>query len=377
MDKKKNIIKSINLNHFELPYNLFKSKIVASKLSFISPKHEIKSPCLYICNKTTPYDKYLISSVMLGNFVFIKDYIIKSLHQNKLSKTETSEILKEILWLKQNGFSVVIFPEKRISVLGKCEKLPISVTEFIFETGFEEIKYFYLIGTHMAYPVWAKEIRRVETKYLQQLRLDRGQLEELNQPQRCHEINKCMPSSASIYIKRHPIHIKNDHRAENIDSIMYCCPKCKKLFSIYSEFNCIKCSECGAFIEFEKDGSLHFSNTINNFDEIEEFLFEQLKLTELGNSELVTYNDVTLLSYVINNRPANISGVTLKIFADHFVIEKSEIVKKNIKISEIVDIILHHGNILEIELKHDKILIQGKNKEKLYFMIDLLKLYNS
>lgn len=373
MDKKTNISKQINLDYFEFPANKLKSKLVATKFLFFNQKYELSQPAVFVCNKTTPYDKYLISSIMVGNYVFLKDDVIQALYKNALSVAAKKEIFKQFELFKEYGYSVIIFPEKNITIFGNCSKLPSVITEFLFETGFE-LKFLYLIGTYYSSPIWSKLHRKTETRYFQQFKIEHDAINNKSETERNKIINNLMPSSASVYASKFPLALKSNMLAENIDSIMYCCPHCKNFFSIYSEYNCIKCRECGTLVEFSKDGKILFSNTITSFDDIEQFLYNELKHKEFDNNPLVCYDTAIMLSNSNKGKPIKTPNTEVKIYADMVKI-KNELVNKTIKISDIQEVILQHNNIVRIILKKDTILLQGSSKENFYILLDLVKMF--
>ena len=75
MRKNKYIKLFINEDYFEYPDGFLKSRFIAHKFNFIKNKINILNPFLFICNKTTLYDKPLISNAIKGHFVFLKDYV--------------------------------------------------------------------------------------------------------------------------------------------------------------------------------------------------------------------------------------------------------------------------------------------------------------
>ena len=373
MDKKINLKKILSANFFEFPKSRFTNSRIARKFFFFNSKHEIKSPAVYICNKTMPYDKFLIASALFGNFVFLNDDVILKLHRNTLSKQEKTELLSEIKLLVDNGYSLVVFPEKNYTIFGECERLPQSVTEFLFETKLD-LRFFYLIGTYFAKPVWSNQVRKCETRYSQQFRISHTELAEKSVENRNNAINNLMPSSASIYAQKFSLLIKNESRAENIDSIVYCCPKCKSFFSIYSEFSCLKCRNCGSFIEFSNDGKIMFSNEIESFDDIEPFLFNTLKKYNFTIKAIVTYDNIKLIKETEDGKPEIFKDVNLEIYADKFVFVAND-KKRTFNISEVEELALEQNNTLFVKAKKEEFRLQGEHKENLFILIHLLKLY--
>ena len=375
MENNVKLKKLINTEFFEQKSMFLKQKLVSSKFNFHVIKHEIKSPAVYICNKTTSHDKALVSSAVRGNYVFLKDSIIQDLYKNKLTKETKNELFKALKLLRENKISIFIFPEKNITLFGACDNLPLSITEFLYETGYD-LKFFYLIGTYIVSPIWSKVKRASETKFIiHNHKLDNATLSNHSEIERNSEINHLMPSSASAYITKFETRLKSNKLAENIETLVYSCPHCKSFFSLYSEFNCLKCRECGAFLEFSNDGKILFSNIISNFDDFEKFLYQTLKYKEFDNNPIVEYKNLILFNYKTNNKTKNITGTHLKIFADKLIIENTNF-NKTITISEIEDVSLLNNNTINIDLKDQTISLTGKNKENFYILIDLFKLYH-
>ena len=92
MSKKKYVKHFYNPEFFELPDNFFKVKATAIKFRYLNNKIELVHPCLFICNKTTPFDMRLISNTLKGTYVFLKDSVIQEIHENKLSQEKRKEL---------------------------------------------------------------------------------------------------------------------------------------------------------------------------------------------------------------------------------------------------------------------------------------------
>ncbi|MBO5344742.1 MAG: hypothetical protein J6A51_02490 [Clostridia bacterium] len=70
MDKKVSIKDIAPAEFFETKPNAITSLLTGHKLGFIPQKIELVSSNLFVCNKTTPNDKQLISLCLKGNYVF-------------------------------------------------------------------------------------------------------------------------------------------------------------------------------------------------------------------------------------------------------------------------------------------------------------------
>lgn len=373
MDKKY-ISKFINTNFFDFPTKPILAKIKGVKFGAVSNYVDFINPAIIICNKTSMLDKLFISKFITSDFVFLKDKYITKIHNNTLTDKEKNLIIKSIKYLKEAFVSVVIFPENNYSIFGKCEQLPKAITEFLYETTCD-LKYLNLIGSYFTYPVWSKEPRRYEIKFTQQFAIDNQKLQNTNEDERNKLINNNMPSSASMYANKYPALIHSKYRAENFETIMYICPHCNNLFSLYSEFNCLKCRECGSALEFANDGSILLSNKLNSFDQIESFLFDNLKSRSFTLKELVTYKNISLVK-AIEKKEYIVSNYTLTIYADRIVLSRGQSIT-SINFSDIVSLNLSYKNTMTINTKDNQYTIRGYNKENFYILIDLNKINKS
>ena len=124
-----------NEKFFEMPDGLIKSKMTAIKFGFVKNKINLVQPFLFVCNKTTPCDKTLVSNIFKGNFVFLKDEVIQSIYDGTFSKEDYAELIAAFNLLRDGLISVVIFPEKRLTIFGKTGYIPYEISNLIFDSN--------------------------------------------------------------------------------------------------------------------------------------------------------------------------------------------------------------------------------------------------
>lgn len=373
MNIKKYIKQFVNLKYFDLPLGKLKSGYMSFKFGFLSHKTESILPYVYLCNKTTVFDRYFIENYIDSAHVFLKDEVIQKIYDNTLLEDEKQELLENFAELKTALISVVIFPEKNITAFGDASGLPIKITNFIAKTNFD-IRFLNLVGSYYSYPIWAHEFRRCNCAVKSQFMIKSSELEGRSQKDINYSINNYMPSSASIYSKNFDINIRSNKRAEGIEQIVYYCVKCKHLFSVYSEFNCLKCRNCGTAIEFSTDGDILLSSDINSLDDIKKIQFDALKHTEFTINPLISFNDVKFLSFDIENRFKNIGNIDIDIFADKISFHKNDF-NKEVNLNDAFSIDLLPENIISITLSNgERLGFKGEHKENFYILIDLFSI---
>lgn len=375
MDKAENKTKFIiDKEFFCLPENRFLSKLKTRNFLFENQQIELKTPCLFVCFNISKFDKFLISQTILSKFVFLNDETRISLFNGSLSKTKYSKLLNSIQGLFENGYSVVLINGQFPSIFGNNQKFTESTVQFLFDTNLD-IRFLTFPGEYFADPVWSSNIRRCKTFSVQQLTVSHRMMLGYSQKELFDAINDVVPSTATIYSYKYLTAIRSNSRATNLETILYCCPKCKSFFTLYSEFSCIKCKNCSAAIELAPDGSILFSKDIKNFDQVESFLYDCLTTKGFDTNPLISYENI-IVKNSVNDKQKSCLQSKIEIFADKFVFVNPENKKETTYLfDDVENINLTFDNTLVISLpKNKNLIIQGANKENLYIMKDLLKI---
>ena len=376
MSRTKYLKSFIDYRYFDFPEKFIKSKITAIKFRYVNHRINLVNPYIFLCNKTTEFDRFLISTTLKGNFVFLKDSVIQKIYNGLLSEEETENLLKSFKVLKSAFISVVIFPEKSITAFGKTGELPTEITDFLFKTNYD-FKFFSFVGTYFSMPIWAEEFRRCDTRFNQQFHISHKDLVGLKQADVNFAFNSYMPSSATTYSYKYNPYILSNKKAQNIETLIYCCPNCKKFFSLYSEFNCLKCRECGTAVEFSMNGTILLSSNITDLDSFADFQYNVLKNLYFSDKKpMIEYNTIKVLKMITELTSEYMGLANIKIYCNKFVIDypsKTE----TYKLIDIKDVNYLPRNTLSILMKNGvSIMISGDNKENFYIIKDLHKFFN-
>lgn len=369
MDTLQHIKLFINYDYFELPKNKLLSKLKAFKVGYSANKIETLLPFLFVVNKTSDFDKELVTNTLCTPFVFLKDEVVYKIQNGLLSKTQLNELKAEFAKLKQALISVVIFPEETRSYFGVTQQVSKAVTDFIYELKFN-IKFLSLVNSFFVSPVWTKEIRKCSTLFNQQFAIKAQEQQKLDSSEFFVKFNHFMPSSASLLAKRFNPKIRSNHLAESLETMFCVCPNCKNLFTLYSEFNCIKCKECGTALELSRNGTIELSSKISNLDEFELLQKNTLIAQNFGNKSIITHEN---LDFLVKNHRGKFQSLG-KASAEFF--ENKIHVFENgyditITFKEIKTLTLLKDNILHIQTKNDELFLRGNNKENFFFFVEL------
>lgn len=364
----------INPNYFTKPKSKLINNLTLSKYSFYKIDIYDEKPCIYISPNVSIIGKNLITKCLNIKFVFLKEDIVSKINSNKLSEKEENLLLEEIKSLTNFGYSISLFWNDTPSLFGENEKITKYLALFLHKTKLD-VKFLSFPGEFFALPVWSQNYRKTKIYANQKIIIRARNLEGLNKKEIEKTFHDLTPSSANEYRKKFPVNIQSNNTAVGLEQVIYACPNCKKLLSLYSEYSCIKCKECGSAIEFGKNGNILFSKNISSFDDIADFQFSCLNKHDFNIYEIIQYNKITQILSENCKKTINID-IILHIYAEKLVIENPLTHKKtNYYYEDFESVNYFQNNLLSITTKNAKRLnFFGKNNENLLIIKDLVKI---
>lgn len=362
-----------NEDFFEMPNNIISSSLISFKFNYSKNKINIVHPYIFLCNKTTEYDKKLISNTLKGMFVFLKDSVIQSIYENTIKDSEKEELIESLKILKDAYISVVVFPEKNVSTFGETGNIPLVISNFLRETTYD-LKFISLVGTYFAKPVWSPNFRKCNTRFNQQFTVKFEDTTKLSNQEFNDVVNNYMPSSATIYSSKYNPHIKSNTKAQNLETLFYCCSNCKKFFTVFSEFDCIKCNDCGSAVECTTNGTFYLSKNVTDLVSYAEFQYDELsKMFFEENKLLIEYDNINVNLMLVSDTSSYNGLAAVSIYCNRFVVKyPARDVAYSLHDVDYVE--YNRNNTLKVQFKdRSKIYLSGNNKENLYIIHDLHK----
>lgn len=331
-------------------------------------------PCIYISPRTSIIDYNLISKCISAKFVFIKSSVINQINLGSIKQKQLDELLKEMETLSGFGYSFAFCWNNSPTIFGDNTSVSENMSLFLKKTNLD-VKFLTFPGLYFCYPMWAKKPRTNKIFACQKITVKNYMLKGLSQKEIVKTFNQATPSSAMAYANKYPVHVKSNSRASGLETIIYACPNCKSLLSLYSEFSCLKCKTCGSAFEVNEDGKILFAKYISNFDDINNFQFNALTKKDLDKNKLITYDKITQISSENCKKTTN-NDVILQIYPEKLILKNKEINKtKEIFFEDVEYVNLSFRNSICIKPKNAKQLyFYGKNNENLLIIKDLVKL---
>ena len=175
--------------------------------------------------------------------------------------THTMELMKESL---KDGVNVCIHAEGFSSINGETSFVSARTGEMVKESGAGLITY-HFIGGYFKDPRWAKYSRRgkfhgsVVNEYTPE-DLKKMSVDEINEA-----IRRDIYVNAYDEQRKNPLKYKGKALAEDLETVLYICPKCKELGKLHSHNNVFEC-ECGYKMTIDEYGFFNGDNLV--FDNV-------------------------------------------------------------------------------------------------------------
>lgn len=365
------IKKHINSKYFDLPKGFLKSQILAHKFRLNKASLEIKKPCIFICNSSCEYDAFLLRTIFKFDYVVLKKSIISKINSNTLSPIDKRELIRCINQLKDDYISLVVFADGQTSVFGRTNDVSKEMSEFLFECN-QNLKFINFVNSYYVKPIWARNFRKTETYFKTKNEISYSALSTMSEDERNYKINAFMPSSAATYSQKTHAVISSNHLTCGLDTIIFACPNCKQFFTFESEFNNLKCNNCGVPFEFTQFGHIYSNGKLLSLDYIEDFLQNIIKETDFKNKKIVSYENIDFLIYLDDTPMRVLKNMNIEIFDNKAKIT-TENFEKIIYYKDVVYFEFLPSNELKFYLNTKEVLsIKGTSNENLYIIVAIL-----
>lgn len=198
--------------------------------------------------------------------------------------SHTMELMKESV---KNGVNVCIHAEGFSSINGETSFVSPRTGAMVKESGVGLITY-HFIGGYFKDPRWAKYSRRgkfhgsVVNEYTPE-DLQKMSVDEINEA-----IRRDIYVNAYEEQRKNPLKYKGKALAEDLETILYICPECKKIGKLHSHDNEFAC-ECGYKMTIDEYGFFKGNNLI--FDNVLDWDKWQKKFIIENTESFKTFKD--------------------------------------------------------------------------------------
>ena len=262
----------------------------------------IPGPKVYLSNHLSPYDIYhchMMASpdraALIGNRYFMRFKIVRFFMKQlgfipKGLYNPDLETIKKIMKCIKDDTSILMFPEARLSIDGTTGSLTNGTGSLLKKLG-ATIVIFNISGNYLANSKLRTAKKRCHTQIQVKKIIEKEELETIDAVELNKLIVKNLANNEFEYAKDYVYKDKN--KADNLDSVLYHCPKCGREFTLHSSGNSISC-DCG--FKLVLDEHYAFNDNEYGISNIHEF-YEYQKNIEREN--IKSKEDVILSQEVI------------------------------------------------------------------------------
>ena len=353
---------------------IFLHRFIARKFNFeydaIRPE---KKPFLVISNHITNWDPILVGLSFGRNLYYVatdqifrmglKSRIIKFLFSPiPLSKTvqETQTVISIFRRLKDNC-NICIFAEGNTSFDGETGEIQPSIAKLIKRAGVTLVTYRFT-GSYFSFPRWARFISKGKTE---------GRLVRIYSPERIsamstEEIYEAVKNDISVsaydWQEKNMTAFRGKKRAEYLETVLYCCPKCRQFASLKSHDDTLSC-KCGfkaryneyGFFELPKENEDPPFKTITAWTKWQKREIEALAVNSENNAPVFTDCNQRLFEAGRNHDTLVAEGM-LRLYKDRLTLTRDNGKEFVFPLDEIIDISCFAMMRILFSLKEHKML---------------------
>lgn len=160
--------------------------------------------------------------------------------------------LREIKTIADHGHTLSFFPSGNRSVSGPEEPIP-RATSKLLKLLNTPVLFYRIEGGYLSSPRWAKSPRRGRMSGEVVLHLSAEEIREISHKELDQMLYKFLDANPYSSSRNHNIAYKNRNRAEYLERILWLCPHCGEVGTLYSQKHDLHC-ECGFGLHYGENG---------------------------------------------------------------------------------------------------------------------------
>ena len=277
-----------------------------SKPSFNREKlNELEDgPFILLSNHASFYDVYYLTKLVYPHrlsFIMNRYYFRYGFFRwffNKIGAIPKKifspdiETIRRTMKSIKDGFPVLMCPEGRLSIDGTNYYIT-KETGKLLKTLKVPVVIANIHGAYITNPKWReKRIKgpvHTEVKYI----ITKEQIETLSIDELNKIINDNIKYNDFEYARNHNINYPSNKKLIGVESVLYRCPKCNKMYNMTSYNNTLKCNECG--FEVKANHNCSFEPNELNISDIHDYYsriqnIEEKEIKENGVNLSVNVN---------------------------------------------------------------------------------------
>ena len=271
----------------------------------------VEGPCIVISNHVTDYDPFLVAmSFPERNLYFVaSEHIFRLPVASKVIEALLDPIarkkgdsgfgaVREILRRVKQGHSIGLFAEGDCSWNGLTGPIPPATGKLVRSSGATLVTY-RLEGGYFTSPRWGEGLRRGKM---------RGHSVGVYPPQALRKmkgseitalIERDLSENAWERQKTDPVRYATRRRAEKLERALFLCPGCKRIGTLKSDDDTLRCTCCGAETKMQPDYTFAPGAPFPTVAEWDAWQHEALRAGDFEHGETLFDDAVAAFSRVL------------------------------------------------------------------------------
>lgn len=286
-----------------------------------------KNPHIIISNHQTTLDPFILALsfnkpiyFMASRDLFNKGfrsrlikYLVAPIPKNK-SLNDIGAV-KDCLRVVKEGGNIAIFPEGNRTYSGKLCYIDPAIVKLIQHLNIPVICY-NIHGGYGTSPRWASHISKGKMCGEVKCIINPNEYHELTNEEFYNMLIKAIDVSDAPSIV--PFH--SSKRAEKLERVLYHCPSCHQVGSLYTKGSMIQCKKCQLSVQYTPNltfqGSIDF-HTVNDWYQ---YQVEYINNYQFNDDDEFIFTDQEVCLYEINHNKTILLGLgTISISKKHFI----------------------------------------------------------
>ena len=284
-----------------------------------------KGPCIVVCNHVTDWDPLLVGAAFRDQMYFLAsehimrlgfvsrmlDWLVHPIVRQKSGSAAGA--VKEMLRTLKNGCSVALFPEGNRCWDGVTRDFPASTGKLV-KAGGVSLVTFRLRGGYLSSPRWSGDTaRRGEL---------RGELVKIYTPEELKGMSALQINAAiarDIHVdafedqRSRPVLYRGRRLAENLETLLFVCPKCFSVGTLFSADDVFRCRRCGFETRYAPTGAFIGGDAPFSDEGLELYSVQTGRSSELiARGDVALYRDHLELPGGVSLPVREITGMSLR-----------------------------------------------------------------
>ena len=271
----------------------------------------VEGPCIVISNHVTDMDPFLVAM----SFPHKQLYYVASEHifripvASKVIETLLDPIarkkgdsgfgaVREILRRLKQGHSVCLFAEGDCSWDGLTGPIPPATGKMVRSGGATLVTY-RLEGGYFTSPRWGSGIRRGRLVGHPVGVYPPAELKKMKGPEITALIERDLSEDAWQRQKDAPVNYRTDRRAERLERALFLCPDCRRISTLQSRGDTVRCTHCGRTVKMNEDYTFASDAPFPTVAAWDRWQHEALREGDYVHGETLFKDDVTAFSRIL------------------------------------------------------------------------------